>query len=363
MRVVSRDDCVETGALLPRRPASRPADRLWFLPCIQEARRYAARIGGARVRVVPRHSRMEACDFRPPALLPLRRRSPIDMCDLSPGRWRLQVLHLLRLPRAHPGEDAGRTPSAAGAEPGPVCPVPSVGGRGGRRGRRTRERRRAPASARRRRGTSVKSGMHLEFRNPPGVVLLRIAGRVSSAKAVPLLEALRRYPPSLPLLADCRHMTEPSAQDVEEIAQEPDAAALVQLASPRCRRGDARLTFGGPGLAGPSLPWPSGAGTSRLPFVGRGDSCTRHLPGSAARLGITGLTRGADRIHVEDCGTPGAHIDMRTVSGGRVERPPRSSDRRTRPGNSGLISRSPSRQSSTLRHVLSTRPKTRLVSY
>ena len=61
--------------------------------------------------------------------------------------------------------------------------------------------------------------MHLEFRNPPGVVLLRLAGRVSSADAVLLLEALRRYPPSVPVLADCRRMAAPSAQDVEEIAQ------------------------------------------------------------------------------------------------------------------------------------------------
>ena len=61
--------------------------------------------------------------------------------------------------------------------------------------------------------------MHLEFRNPPGVVMLRLAGRVPSADAVLLLEALRRYPPGVPVLADCRQMAAPSAQDVEEIAQ------------------------------------------------------------------------------------------------------------------------------------------------
>ena len=88
MRVVSRDDCVEAGALLPRRPR-RPTSGPPVVPAMQSktARRHAARIGGARVRVVPRHARMEACDLRPPALLPLRRRSPVDVCDLSPGRW------------------------------------------------------------------------------------------------------------------------------------------------------------------------------------------------------------------------------------------------------------------------------------
>lgn len=65
----------------------------------------------------------------------------------------------------------------------------------------------------------MNGGMHLELRTPPGVVLLRLAGRVSSTDAVRLLEALRRYPPGLPLLADFRQMTVPSARDFEEVAQ------------------------------------------------------------------------------------------------------------------------------------------------
>jgi hypothetical protein len=83
------------------------------------------------------------------------------------------------------------------------------------------------------------SAVHLEYRAAAGVVLLRLSGSVSTSKVVTLLEALRRHPPGMPILADCRQLAMPTSAAVAEIARrlapphpyDPAAHAVI-LASP-----------------------------------------------------------------------------------------------------------------------------------
>lgn len=83
------------------------------------------------------------------------------------------------------------------------------------------------------------SAVHVKYLVPPGVVLVRLSGRVSISKMVTLLEAVRQHPPGKPILADCRELARPTAAAIAEVARRltppspyDPAAQLVILVSP-----------------------------------------------------------------------------------------------------------------------------------